>query len=154
VNKFSDAEIDELSTNASSMSSIFDSFQHSGCTWKTSIRRCPSYILGRYLKLARDVPQSRWMIGEERKGRASVEEIISEAICEVLDSKTACKLHGCGREDIDVRCLGSGRPFIVEVSDYRHDITKERLSSIVELINSNHGLNSCSDITVAWMERV
>jgi tRNA U54 and U55 pseudouridine synthase Pus10 len=35
----------------------------------------------------------------------SVEEILSEAVLKSLKA-SSCKMHACGREDIDVRCLG------------------------------------------------
>lgn len=40
-----------------------------------------------------------------RKGRYSVEEIICNAVNHFLACNHS-RLHGCGREDIDVRCLG------------------------------------------------
>eukprot|EP00613_Pedinella_sp_CCMP2098_P065995 CAMPEP_0171987622 /NCGR_PEP_ID=MMETSP0993-20121228/275481_1 /TAXON_ID=483369 /ORGANISM="non described non described, Strain CCMP2098" /LENGTH=965 /DNA_ID=CAMNT_0012640567 /DNA_START=302 /DNA_END=3199 /DNA_ORIENTATION=+ len=44
------------------------------CTWS----RAPLLIGGRYRKLKRDVPQSKWIIqGEGRKGRGSVEECLA-----------------------------------------------------------------------------
>lgn len=69
------------------------------------------YLLGRYNKLSRDVPQSAWTVGGgERKGRASVEEILcaqaQRGLRARLGSCGACAMHACGREDIDVRCLG------------------------------------------------
>jgi len=80
------------------------------------------FLRVRYNKLARDVPQSMWIIDsgsngvennldvdnmplQHRKGRNSVEEIISHAVQKVLQC-AECRLHACGREDIDVRCLG------------------------------------------------
>lgn len=42
-----------------------------------------------------------------RKGRNSVEEIILDSIATVLEINVSnLKMHGCGREDIDVRMLG------------------------------------------------
>lgn len=63
------------------------------------------YLLGRYRKLARDVPQAAWTIDNERRGRNSVEEIVSEQVVKILRARS-CRMHACGREDIDVRCLG------------------------------------------------
>ena len=91
----------------------------------------------RYKKLARDVPQSLWMVTStvsdqndcdegdvkhdssldtyqlaetrpthQRKGRNSVEEIVSFAVKQVSGC-SECRLHACGREDIDVRCIGN-----------------------------------------------
>ena len=78
---------------------------------------CSVFLLGRYNKYARDVPQSPWTIDNERKGRYSVEEVISEAVCAVLEARE-CKFHGCGREDIDVRCLGLFFLFLIDILMY------------------------------------
>lgn len=46
-------------------------------------------------------------IGRVRKGRNSVEEIIVDSLCTIFGTSAAnLKMHGCGREDIDVRMLG------------------------------------------------
>jgi len=88
----------------------------------------PIFIRGRYLKLVRGIPQTRWICtrcrgkGCERcrdKGRmyeTSVEELIGSVIMEASGGSNY-KLHGMGREDIDVLALGSGRPFIIEISE-------------------------------------
>ena len=76
-----------------------------GVSYSVSCSSCAFYLLGRYRKLARDVPQAAWTIDNQRKGRYSVEEILSEAVCASLRAST-CRIHACGREDIDVRCLG------------------------------------------------
>ena len=142
----------------------------------------------RYRKLARDVPQSPWIIDGVRKGRGSVDECLTHAVAAAFGvplvpistthsaaststttstsspaavvaaessmaatavpqsleeedfdesrspnasglpngSTTAAntavecvKFHGAGREDIDVRMLGRGRPFILEVINPR-----------------------------------
>jgi len=44
----------------------------------------------------------------------SVEELIGRPVIEAFDAENAV-LHGAGREDIDARMLGSGRPFVMEV---------------------------------------
>jgi tRNA pseudouridine synthase 10 len=46
----------------------------------------------------------------------SIEELIAGPILE-LTGGSAAKLHAAGREDIDVRMLGTGRPFIIEVKN-------------------------------------
>jgi tRNA pseudouridine synthase 10 len=62
------------------------------------------------------------MIDGERMGEASVEEIIGNAILPYLRGDRY-KFHAAGREagreDIDVRMLGSGRPFLAEVLNAR-----------------------------------
>lgn len=44
----------------------------------------------------------------------SVEELISAEFINDAGAKGS-KFHGAGREDIDVRMLGNGRPFILEL---------------------------------------
>ena len=119
-------------------------------TW---VARCvprPVYLLGRYRKLARDVPQARWTLGDERKGRSSVEEIVSEAIAACLQAK-GCKMHPCGREDIDVRCLGNGRPFVVEVSQALAWPLDTHVAAALAQINACAGLNSAGDVEVSML---
>ena len=83
------------------------------------------YIYGRYRKLVRGIPQTRWpcrickgagcprCLGTGRMYQESVDELIRPAVLvAALASDTT--FHGAGREDIDARMLGSGRPFIVE----------------------------------------
>ena len=69
----------------------------------------PLFVYGRYRKLMRGLAQSRGKGGER-----SVESIIGEVIRRKVDGEEF-RLHGAGREDLDVRTLGPGRPFILEV---------------------------------------
>lgn len=90
----------------------------------------PIFIEGRYRKLVRGIPQTKWPC-RECKGKGckrcnytgkmyqeSVEEFISpEVLKESQGSDT--KFHGAGREDIDVKMLGTGRPFVLEIKEPR-----------------------------------
>jgi len=83
---------------------------------------------GRYRKLGRGLPQTRWPCrtcrgkGCERCGglgkmyETSVEEIIAGAVM-VQTGGRGTALHGMGREDVDARMLGRGRPFILEIKE-------------------------------------
>jgi tRNA pseudouridine synthase 10 len=84
------------------------------------------FIYGRYNKFVRGIPQTHWLckncLGKGcvkcdftgKQYPTSVEELISPEF--VAESKaTDSKFHGAGREDIDVRMLGTGRPFIIEL---------------------------------------
>lgn len=88
----------------------------------------PIYFEGRYLKLIRGIPQTRWPC-RACKGRGcekcnftgkqypeSVEELISQKVLETTQGRST-KFHGAGREDIDVRMLGTGRPFVLEIKE-------------------------------------
>ncbi|WEU39660.1 MAG: tRNA pseudouridine(54/55) synthase Pus10 [Candidatus Odinarchaeum yellowstonii] len=86
----------------------------------------PVFIYGRYRKLVRGIPQTKWICksckgaGCERCGfkgkmyEISVEELISKPVIDKLKGVNA-KFHGAGREDIDAIMSGFGRPFVLEV---------------------------------------
>ncbi len=86
----------------------------------------PLYVAGRYRKLVRGIPQSRWLCGEcngkgckrcnwtGKKYQESVEELIGIPMLKTTQGKEIA-FHGAGREDVDARMLGSGRPFVLEV---------------------------------------
>ncbi|KAE8057328.1 hypothetical protein FH972_014029 [Carpinus fangiana] len=93
--------------------------------------RTPIYFGGRYMKYSRNVSQTRWIIDDERMGEASVEEIIGSNILPMCKGDNH-KFHAAGREDIDVRMLGSGRPFLVEIQNARH-IPSEALVKEIEI---------------------
>ncbi|CAI8606498.1 unnamed protein product [Vicia faba] len=97
--------------------------------------RAPLYFGGRYLKYSRNVSQSRWIIDDERMGEASVEEIIGGNILPVCQADSF-KFHAAGREDIDVRMLGPGRPFLVEVQNARQVPSELFVKDIEKKINS------------------
>ncbi len=78
----------------------------------------PLFIYGRYRKLARGIPQNPWVVWRrgkvERKYPTSVAELIAKPILKETGG-SGFKFHGAGREDVDVRMLGNGRPFILEI---------------------------------------
>ena len=84
------------------------------------------FFYGRYQKFERGIPQTHWDC-RACKGKGcekcnftgaqyldSVEELIGRPVIEIFDAENAV-LHGAGREDIDARMVGTGRPFILEV---------------------------------------
>jgi len=126
----------------------------------------PLYIYGRYCKYERGIPQTRWHCricrgeGCERCNftgkmyQDSVEELIGRpatAICEAEDAI----LHGAGREDIDARMLGNGRPFVLEVvrplkrsisldklEDAINTSAKDRVSVSLDHVSDRHEVES------------
>lgn len=83
------------------------------------------YIYGRYKKRVRFLSQTRWIchncMGKgcelcnfEGRKYLSVEDLIIQPALEVFEGVNAY-LHGSGREDVDARMLGSGRPFVLEI---------------------------------------
>ncbi|KAI9221965.1 hypothetical protein BC828DRAFT_379677 [Blastocladiella britannica] len=85
----------------------------------TRIRRDSIYLGGRYLKLARHVAQSLWLIDGVPKTPHSVEQCCGDGAKAVARADEAV-LIAAGREDSDVRMLGSGRPFYIELKNARN----------------------------------
>lgn len=91
------------------------------------VESSPLFFYGRYVKLSRGIPQTKWFC-KKCNGRGcsrcnntgkmyetSVEELIGETAAAAADAENF-SLHGNGREDIDVLMLGDGRPFVFELS--------------------------------------
>tara|TARA_Y100000766_G_scaffold17848_1_gene12609 strand:+ start:10175 stop:11926 length:1752 start_codon:yes stop_codon:yes gene_type:complete len=86
------------------------------------------YLYGRYMKLERGIPQTRWPCrackgrGCERcdqtglQYKKSVQDLIGNPLLDMFQAKEHA-FHGMGREDIDVRCMGRGRPFVIEMKE-------------------------------------
>lgn len=106
----------------------------------------PIFFVGRYLKYERGIPQTHWDCRNCRGAGCekcnftgkqyadSVEELIGRPVIEAFDAENAV-LHGAGREDIDARMLGSGRPFVMEVEAPRRRSVD--LAALEEEINRN-----------------
>ncbi|MDH7555327.1 MAG: tRNA pseudouridine(54/55) synthase Pus10 [Candidatus Methanosuratincola sp.] len=88
----------------------------------------PLFVFGRYRKLARGIPQSKWDCvhcrgkgcevchGTGKIYPISVEEIVCGPILRAAGGKET-KFHGAGREDVDAIMSGNGRPFVGEVRE-------------------------------------
>ena len=101
------------------------------------------YVYGRYRKLERGIPQTRWPC-RACKGRGcercnhtglqyekSVQDLVGNPMLEIFGG-TEHAFHGMGREDIDVRCLGRGRPFVLEVKEpKKRSFNAEKLGDII-----------------------
>ena len=119
----------------------------------------PIYIYGRYKKRIRNIPQTRWLCPKcngkgcklcnftGKKYLTSVEELILLPLLKITQGEDGC-LHGAGREDIDVRMLGNGRPFVIEVKKPR--IRKINLKEAEKLINEN----AAGKVVVSHLKRV
>lgn len=86
----------------------------------------PLYLVGRYRKLDRTLPQTRWPCrrcdgrgcdtcgGTGKTYPTSVEELVGAPVVAATAGE-GTRFHGMGREDIDARMLGDGRPFVLEI---------------------------------------
>jgi tRNA pseudouridine synthase 10 len=105
-----------------------------------------AFVYGRYRKLERDIPQTEWPCNAcDRSGYVgsqpcencggtgylyehSVEELTAPVVRDVMDG-TDATFHGAGREDVDARMVGTGRPFVIEVIEpRRRNIDTDRLA--------------------------
>jgi len=87
----------------------------------------PLFIAGRYKKLVRSIPQSKWFCSEcwgrgcqkcnwtGKMYPESVQEIVEKPLLAATGGSGA-SFHASGREDIDARMLGNGRPFVIEIT--------------------------------------
>jgi tRNA pseudouridine synthase 10 len=95
-------------------------------TGEVIIQSNPLYVRGEYKKLVRGIPQSKWFCrscrgegcpkcnGTGKMYQESVEELIAGPLLEKTGGEDVA-FHAAGREDVDARMLGTGRPFIMEV---------------------------------------
>ncbi|MEM4709993.1 MAG: tRNA pseudouridine(54/55) synthase Pus10 [Candidatus Diapherotrites archaeon] len=86
------------------------------------------FVFGRYNKFSRSVAQTfHYCFKCKGKGcgycnwsgklsEFSVQEILEKVFLPSFKASSS-KFHGCGREDVDVRMLGKGRPFIFELKE-------------------------------------
>ena len=97
------------------------------------------FLYGRYKKFERGIPQTHWNC-RACKGAGcekcnftgaqyldSVEELIGRPVITAFNAQDVV-LHGAGREDIDARMIGTGRPFILEIVE-----PKKRSLDLAEL---------------------
>lgn len=115
------------------------------------------FVKGRYRKLVRDLPQTRWPCracnglgcrqcgGSGRTYDTSVEELVAAPLVEAAAAQAEA-FHGMGREDIDARTLGRGRPFILELKRPR----RRRLDwrALEQAVNA-HGKNRVEVVGLA-----
>lgn len=123
----------------------------------------PVFIEGKYRKLVRGIPQTKWPCSHcKGKGCSecnytgqeypyTVEGLIAKEVLKLTRGKST-KFHGSGREDIDVLMLGEGRPFVIEV---KHPFKRKiDLKFLGVLINSHSdGMIEVNDLEFTNRER-
>ncbi|MBI3847372.1 MAG: tRNA pseudouridine(54/55) synthase Pus10 [Planctomycetes bacterium] len=93
---------------------------------EATVWSAPAWLVGRYRKFDRELPQSRWpcrrcrgsgcerCLGTGKTYVESVEEAIGGTALLACEG-VATRFHAVGREDVDARMLGTGRPFVLEI---------------------------------------
>jgi tRNA U54 and U55 pseudouridine synthase Pus10 len=115
--------------------------------------RAKVFLEGSYRKLCRDLPQTVFFCPEckghprRRRGcarcegfgkltRDSVQELIGWVAGKAFGTRKH-KFHGAGREDVDVRMLGGGRPFVLElIAPRQHQVDLAELEAEINRRNA------------------
>tara|TARA_B110001452_G_scaffold267243_1_gene276379 strand:+ start:1325 stop:2914 length:1590 start_codon:yes stop_codon:yes gene_type:complete len=119
------------------------------CTFGVGVERLPVCLRGRYNKYSRALPQTAWIIDGARKCAGSVQECVEGPPMRLFGCAEA-KFHSAGREDVDVRMLGEGRPFVLELLQPKTaEHTADELAAMVRDINESDivqvsALETCS----------
>lgn len=124
-------------------------------TNQVAVHIFPVIITGRYTKLQRTIAQTRHFCfeckGAGRKNgkicpqckgeKVLTKESVQELITPFFQKEFSCKevlFHGAGREDVDVRMLGRGRPFALTLEN-----PKLRTLDVEKLrVHINHALKN------------
>ena len=121
----------------------------SPCSIKVSFLHDSIYVAGRYNKYSRQLSQTPWVVDGVKKAETSVQDLICNPLQSVLRYDTV-RLSSSGREDVDVRMLGSGRPFLLELLNPKVvNLNHSDFKFVEEQINS-----STQDVAVKHLKLV
>ncbi|EGC34102.1 hypothetical protein DICPUDRAFT_98330 [Dictyostelium purpureum] len=105
--------------------------------YQLTFEHAPVYLSGKYNKYVRDLPQSPWQFDDNVNIKLSVEELITKDLKELFKCDQVT-FSSSGREDVDVRMLGNGRPFFIElVNPHKIFFNKPDFEKLEESINVN-----------------
>lgn len=115
----------------------------------------PVFLYGRYVKRTRALPQTRasWSCpgcrgkrprgceacsGTGRQFPVALEDLLAGTCARAFGGvERESLLHAMGREDVDVQCLGAGRPFVIEVrAPRRRSADLEALTREIEALGA------------------
>ncbi|KAJ4945859.1 hypothetical protein JOQ06_023537, partial [Pogonophryne albipinna] len=106
----------------------------------------------RYNKYSRSLPQTPWVIDGERRMESSVEELIAESVLSSFRSE-GFNFSSSGREDVDVRTLGTGRPFAMELlNPHRPNLSRAEMKLLQETINNSSDKIKVRDLQIVSRE--
>jgi tRNA pseudouridine synthase 10 len=106
------------------------------------------FLQGAYLKFSREIGQSPWEVNGVKICSSSVQDEMRKTIKEIFQADD-CILSAGGREDRDVRMLGSGRPFIIDVVNPKlRNKPLDNIKAIEDEVNKNTHLIMIKNLTV------
>lgn len=117
-------------TNNSLLKAIFESenllnLANSCLESKVDIVIDSIFLKGSYIKYCREIGQSPWTINGAKVCASSVQEEMLH-LNKIFNSDSII-MHAGGREDRDVRMLGTGRPIMLEIVNPKNFEIKKRL---------------------------
>ncbi|KAH8241817.1 hypothetical protein KR026_001863 [Drosophila bipectinata] len=96
-------------------------------------------VAGRYRKVNREISHTPWVLNGQRVMEDSIEEIIIRNVgAHFTEKPEKIIFMSSGREDVDVRCLGKGRPFVLEIpNSIRSSLTKEQAHKMEQAVDES-----------------
>ncbi|MUV90093.1 tRNA pseudouridine(54/55) synthase Pus10 [Halapricum sp. CBA1109] len=142
-------------------------------TGEVDVQVNSAFVYGRYRKLERDIPQTKWPCNEcgatgLKRGAEcpgcdgtgyrydeSVEQLTAPVVEDAMDGD-GVTFHGAGREDVDALMVGTGRPFVIEVDEPRdRSVDPEKLQTeINDFADGKVEVDSLAVATHDMVERV
>ena len=132
-----------------------------------------AFVYGRYRKLERDIPQTKWPCsdcngtglnrgeicdgcdGSGYRYDESVEQLTAPVVEDAMGGESAT-FHGAGREDVDALMLEGGRPFVIEVEEPRERLvdTETLQPAINDFADGKVEVTDLHQVTYEMVERV
>ena len=113
----------------------------------------PVFLSGRYVKFSRELSQTPWFINGERIASGLDTSLEEEIVRKLLPhfKPHSHKFHSSGREDIDVRMLGEGRLFFVELIEPRRFPSAQDLeyTQMEEEVNNDTKLVTINNLALS-----
>ena len=124
--------------DADSLSQLKLSELKENCTLQNILlKNEPIYIAGRYMKFSRNVSQTPWFVDGGALFMTCVQEQINAGVKQYINYKSST-FSSSGREDVDVRMLGRGRPFLLEILNPRPLTNEDLMGKIQSFINTSN----------------
>eukprot|EP01083_Nonionella_stella_P040867 110804_1 len=115
---------------------------------RISLSHKPIYLAAKYNKFSREISQTPWIIDGVLKCETSVQEQCCDPLLRHYKAKEHT-FHSAGREDMDVRMLGSGRDFLTALVD------PHRVPADAEIARMEAEINARTDLVrVSGLRRV
>ncbi|CAG5120797.1 unnamed protein product [Candidula unifasciata] len=124
------------------------------CSVDISCSHNAVFIAGRYQKYSRELSQTPWVVDGKRIMEGSVQELICEHIVNTF-KPTEHRFSSSGREDVDVRMLGIGRPFVVElINPHCVTFSRQDIADLQERINTVSKYVQVRDLQIVSREEI